>query len=292
MPEGDSLARVEAQLGPVLTGRTLSGGSLRVPALATVRLQGRTVQNVSAYGKHLFMDLSGTATADGVSGGAVLHSHLSMEGRWVALPAGARIPAPAAKIRAVLEVPPGPGLPGARVAGIELGTLEALTPSERDALVADLGPDPIHAWDEERALALLSADPARPLGLALLDQRIVAGIGNIFRCECLFLARMDPFGPVGAHSEAELARLLGICAEQLQVNATRASRRTTPATSRERYWVYGRAGRPCPRGHGPVRRTLWGDPALLARRVGGRVGDTRPVEREIYWCPQCQPAVS
>lgn len=278
MPEGDSLARIEAMLAPIMDGATLLGADLRVPALATLDLAGRAVDRVHAYGKHLFMDLPSTASVTAV----VLHSHLAMEGRWVLAPDGARLPGPADRIRAILS------FPGVRVVGLELGTLEAITPATTSALLARLGPDPLHAWDAEEALCRLRQEPDRPLGLALLDQSIVAGIGNIYRCESLYASRADPFLPVAAHDDVVLARVLDTAATQLRQNVTRSPRRTAPPLSRDRYLVYGRAGRICPRGHAGVCLARWGDPALQRGRVGGDRADLSAVERDIFFCARCQ----
>lgn len=273
MPEGDSLARVERRLAPVLDGIPLSAGTLRVPRLSTIELRGRVIDRVHAYGKHLFMDFAG---------GDVLHSHLLMEGRWSVLPRGRSWGVPAAQVRAVLETD------DAMVLGTRLGILEALTSAERDDLIALLGPDPIHAWDATEALRRLVADPHRPLGAALLDQRVVAGIGNIFRSELLFHARLDPWAPVGSVAPERLRSLLDETERQLRENAGRPSRRTTAASSRERYWVYGRAGRPCPRGHGPLSHGLLADAALQRGRVGGDPSDLRALARDVYFCVPCQ----
>lgn len=277
MPEGDSLARVERALAPVLEGVELLSSDFRVPSLATVDLSGRVIESVRAYGKHLFM---------GVAGGDVLHSHLLMEGRWAVVGDGERWPARASQVRAVLRVP------GTAVLGIDLGVLEGITHAGRDAIVARLGPDPIHAWDAARALELLGAQPERTIGSALLDQSVVAGLGNIFRSEALFVAGADPWATVGSLGEAALERVIDVAARQLQDNAPRPSRRTTPVTVRERYWVYGRAGRPCPRGHGRVESAPLGDPALQRGRVGGQRSNLRAVEREVFFCRRCQGVAS
>ncbi len=274
MPEGDSLARVERRLRPLLLDAPLLRSDFRVPAMATLDLRGRSITEVSAYGKHLFLR---------VDGDDVIHSHLLMEGRWVDLAPGERWHVPAATVRAVLETE------RAQVLGVQLGVLEAITQSQREGIVAALGPDPIHAWEPEIALALLRADPDRQLGAALLDQRIVAGIGNIFRSEALFAARLSPFVAVGELDDAALTRVIDHAAAMLQENAGRDARRTTGPASRERYWVYGRAGRPCPRAHATVLGAPLADPELARGFVGGYSRDLRSVARDVFWCPRCQP---
>ncbi|WP_394162147.1 DNA-formamidopyrimidine glycosylase family protein [Galactobacter valiniphilus] len=274
MPEGDSLARVERRLRPLLLDTPLLRSDFRVPAMATLDLRGRSITEVSAYGKHLFLR---------VDGGDVIHSHLLMEGRWRVLAPDERWRVPASSVRVVLETE------RAQVLGVQLGVLEAMTQVERERLVASLGPDPIHAWEPEVALALLRADPHRQIGAALLDQRIIAGIGNVFRSEVLFAARLSPFVAVGEASASVLTRLIDIAGDQLQANAGRASRRTTGPASRERYWVYGRAGRPCPRSHATVLGATLADPQLARDFVGGDSRDLRSVARDVFWCPRCQP---
>ncbi|MDR2254864.1 MAG: Fpg/Nei family DNA glycosylase [Arthrobacter sp.] len=274
MPEGDSLARVEQRLRPLLLDTPLVRSDFRVPSMATLDLRGRAITEVAAYGKHLFLR---------VDGGDVIHSHLLMEGRWLVLAPGERWTVPAARVRAVLETE------HAQLLGVQLGVLEAITQPRREEMVAALGPDPIHAWDAELALALLRADPERLLGAVLLDQRVVAGIGNIFRSESLFVAGLSPFSRVGEHDDAALARVLEVAAAQLRQNAQRASRRTAGPSWPERYWVYGRAGRPCPRAHGRVESAPLADPTLARGYVGGDSSDLRSVARDVFWCPRCQP---
>lgn len=273
MPEGDSLARVERQLSPVLLGQTILRSQLRVPALATVDLSGRTVTDVSAYGKHLFLQFDG---------GDLLHSHLKMEGAWKVVDAGATWGVQPSRVRAVLETA------GHTILGIDLGTLEAITPSSRAELENRLGPDPLHRWDEEEALGRLQILPERGIGLALLDQQLIAGLGNVFRSEVLFLSRLHPERTVGSLSEDGLRAVVQLSARQLVENAARPSRRTTPATSRERYYVYGRTGRMCVRGHARISHGTLADPELQRGWVGGDSQRLDAVAREVFWCPSCQ----
>lgn len=200
MPEGDSLVRVAHRLRPVLAGRALTHADLRVPQHATADLTGWTVAAVEPRGKYLLMRLTPPADRAGARP-LTLVSHLKMEGRWLVSALDARWGAPAWQVRAVLETAEH------RVLGAQLGLL-SLVPTEReDTVVGHLGPDLLDpAWDAsaEAAEALLaegvrrlSARPERPVGLALLDQRLVCGIGNIYRCETLLLAGVDPHRPIG-----------------------------------------------------------------------------------------------
>jgi endonuclease-8 len=161
MPEGDTLHNLAARLRPVLAGNVLTGCDLRVPRYATVDLTGRTVDAVTARGKHLLI----------AAGDLTLHSHLKMEGEWHVYRPGERWRRPGHTVRAVLAVD------GAQVVGFSLGLVEVLRTDGVGGALAHLGPDPLGPdWDPELAAANLAADPRRPVGLALLDQRILAGV--------------------------------------------------------------------------------------------------------------------
>lgn len=258
MPEGDTLHNLAARLRPVLAGKVLTACDIRVPRYATVDLTGRTVDSVTARGKHLLMS----------AGGAVIHSHLKMEGEWHVYRPGERWRRPAHTARAVLAVD------GAQVVGFSLGVLEILTPAEADEALAHLGPDPLGPdWDAARAAANLAARPERPVGLALLDQRNLAGVGNVYRNELCFLRGVHPATPVADIGDPltwadEAARLL-------RANLGR-TRRVTTGVDRNgmRAFVYGRARRSCLRCGTPIR--------------SGSLGGADDAERSIYWCPTCQ----
>ncbi|MET9329169.1 DNA-formamidopyrimidine glycosylase family protein [Tsukamurella sp. NPDC003166] len=259
MPEGDTVHNLAARLRPVLEGKVLTACGIRVPRYATVDLTGREVASVTARGKHLLID----------AGGAVIHSHLKMEGEWHVYRPGERWRRPAHTARAVLAVD------GAQVVGFALGTLEILTASEADGALAHLGPDPLGPdWDATRAAANLATEPDRPVGLALLDQRNLAGVGNVYRNELCFLRGAHPATPVGECGDPltwadDAARLL-------RVNLGR-SRRVTTGVDRNgmRTFVYDRARRPCLRCGTVIR--------------AGNLGGAGDPERSIQWCPRCQP---
>ncbi|HTS14369.1 MAG TPA: hypothetical protein VMH24_01785, partial [Candidatus Sulfotelmatobacter sp.] len=147
--------------------------------------------------------------------------------------------------------------------------------------LAPLGPDLAAAsFDEATAVARLR-DPSRsrtPIGEALLDQRVMAGVGNVFRSEILYLERTDPFAVTGSLDDAMLGRLVATARRLLQANIGPRAGRTRVTTGRAReaagapLWVYGRAGRPCRRCGTPIR----------ARRTG------RDLPRSVFWCPRCQ----
>jgi endonuclease VIII len=328
MPEGDSLVRLADRLRPVLEGQRLVRTDFRVPQLATLDLSGRTVRAVWPRAKYLVVE------ADDL---AVL-SHLKMEGRWETYPlldaGGQRIRPrwrhPGWQARAVLETE------GHEVVGFQLGLLEVLPTTGIAERLGFLGPDVLdHGWtDADRAEALMAestrrllADPERPIGLALLDQRLVSGIGNIYRCEVLLLAGMDPHRPVG--SIPDLPGLVLLARELMLANTapepaagqvpgarapggrgrgTRAGapgRRATTAVRPDPEAPYG--VRVLPVGHRTAstpRQSAAGSAAVPAYwvyghrregclRCGGTVavetlGNTESDERILYWCPRCQ----
>jgi endonuclease-8 len=261
MPEGDTVWQAARRLDDALAGHRLVRAELRVPSLATAELRGRTVLEVVPRGKHLLTRFDG---------GLTLHSHLRMDGAWRVYGRGERWRGgPAHQIRAILAT-------AERTAvGYRLPVLELLRTAEEHRAVGHLGPDLLGPdWDPARALRRLLADPARPLGAALLDQCTMAGIGNVYMAELCFLARATPWLPVGelpapAELVATAARLLG-------ANRERPVRTTTATGARtQRLYVYGRAGRPCPRCHTPIR---------VVSAAHGAPGRERPT----YWCPGCQ----
>ncbi|GAA4748655.1 DNA glycosylase [Gordonia alkaliphila] len=269
MPEGDTVYRAAHRLHAALAGKTLSRSDFRIPSLATTDLRGAVVERVRAVGKHLFIDLSG-------AGGRTLsiHSHLMMEGVWHVYRRGEKWRKPGFRARVVLAAD---GRDGAAVeaVGFDLGILEITR--DPAAAVAHLGPDLLGPdWDPARAAAQLAADPERPVGLALLDQRTLAGIGNIYRSELCFLAGVHPTRPV---READPAALVADAHRLLTANALAAVRSTTGDRRRGReLWVYGREHRPCRRCGTAVQRGVLG--------VGT---DGSAAERSIYFCPACQP---
>lgn len=250
MPEGDTVWHTAAVLREHLAGRTLTRCDVRVPRFATVDLTGQAVDEVLSRGKHLFIRV----------GRASIHSHLKMDGSWRV---GSRPVRVDHRARIILEAN------GVRAVGVDLGVLEIL---ERDAdqdAVAHLGPDLLGPdWDADRAAANLAADPDRPLGEALLDQRVLAGIGNVYCNELCFVSGQAPTAPVAA--VADPRRLVSRARDMLWANRFRWNRCTTGDTRPGRQlWVYGRAGQPC-------------------RRCGTRIRYDDGGDRVRYWCPSCQ----
>ncbi|POH75349.1 DNA-formamidopyrimidine glycosylase family protein [Arthrobacter glacialis] len=278
MPEGDTVWRQARDLRAVLEGQTLTATDFRVPAYATLNFSGQPVTSVQSRGKHLLMMVGGSANG----ARAVIHSHLSMEGHWDIYPVApggraGRWRRPAFTARVVLQTEL------ATAVGFSLGTLEVLTPAEAAAAVGHLGPDLLGPdWDAQEALRRLLANPDQAIGLALLDQRNLAGIGNIYRNDLCFLGGVHP--AVAVAEVPDLPRMVALAKRLLEANKDRSLRSTTggPARGDAAAWVYGLAGKPCKRCGSLIRHATLADPANPARAA-----------RDIYWCPRCQaPAVS
>lgn len=264
MPEGDSVWKAAHRLDSALAGRVLTRSDLRVPRFATADLTGRTVLDVTPRGKHLLTR---------VEGGLTLHSHLRMDGSWRVYATGERWRGgPAHQIRAIL------GNAEHTAVGYRLPVLELIRTADEAEVVGHLGPDLLGPdWDPDEAVRRLGADPERPLGEALLDQRNLAGIGNVYKVELAFLAGVTPWLPVGELPPGVPERLVATAHRLLEANKDRPDRRTTTtARSRERLHVYGRENRPCPRCGTLVRKAE--PPGQL--------------ERISYWCPGCQKGPS
>lgn len=243
-----------------LAGQVITGTDFRVPEIATADLSGQTVAEVVSRGKHLLArtdhDLS-------------LHTHLKMEGAWHLYRQGSRWRGPWHEIRAVLET-------GTWVAvGYRLGIVELIPTSEEHRVVGHLGPDLLGAdWDLEEALLRLRKNPDISIAEALLDQRNLAGIGNLYKNEALFVSGINPWTKV---SELEdLRKLITRARRMLKLNTVHWVQATTGnATRGQQHWVFVRAGQPCRRCGTPIEAAEQG-PARETRLT--------------YWCPVCQPS--
>ncbi|MFI1971313.1 DNA glycosylase [Streptomyces cinnamoneus] len=261
MPEGDTVWRTARDLHDALAGEPLIRCDLRVPKLATVDLTGRDVIEVVARGKHLLTRFAG---------GLTLHSHLGMDGAWRIHSVGERRHGgggPHHQIRAILANS------GHTAVGYRLPVLDLLRTPDESTVVGHLGPDLLGPdWDAGEAVRRLLSDPGRTVGEALLDQRNLAGIGNVYKSELCFLLRISPWAPVASLLDPE--RLVALAKKLLEANKSRTARITTADVRADRrLWVYGRADRPCRRCGSPVLRTEQGPAGQ---------------ERITYWCPHCQ----
>jgi endonuclease VIII len=258
MPEGDTVWRAARQLHDALAGRMLTRSDFRVPRYATTSLAGRLVTEARPRGKHLLIR---------VEGGVTVHTHLKMEGAWRIRPAGGYPPRDH-RVRLILANQQW------QAVGYRLGIVEVLPTAREDQVVGHLGPDLLGPdWDPDEAVRRLLADPARPAGEALLDQRNLAGIGNVYKAEVLFLRGVHPWRPVG--EVTDLPGLVELARQMLEANKDRAGRVITGDSARgAQSWVHGRAGRPCARCGTVIRKADQG-PATQ--------------ERITFWCPSCQP---
>ncbi len=263
MPEGDSVYLLARRLDRGIKGRRLARSDLRAPKVATVDLAGRTVVENATHGKHLLTRLSGDLT---------LHTHLRMQGSWTVTGPGRRLPSRLmGDVRVVLEA-----MNGHTAYGLLLPVVDVVHTTREAALVGHLGPDPLHErWDPDEAARRLAQHPGRPVGAALLDQRNLAGLGNLWVNELCFLRGHSPWTPVG---EVDVDALVRLAARALRTSAfhPESYQVTTGNTRRgEQHYVAGRAGRGCLRCGTPIRV------------VDGIPHD--PDRRRTWWCPTCQP---
>jgi endonuclease VIII len=285
VPEGDTVWRTALNLDRALTGSELVAADFRVPAHATLDLSGQQVVATVARGKHLLTR---------IGEGHTLHTHLRMEGAWHLYRTGTRWRRPAHEARVVLRTEQWTAV------GFALGIVEVVARDAEDTVVGHLGPDLLGPdWDEDEALRRLLADPARPvaevldqrcpagasphtgtgqgcrreIGEALLDQTCLAGIGNLYKAETLFLSGVNPF--VAVSEVRDLGRVVRLARRLMMSNKLTPMQSTTGVARRgEQNWVYGRGGRPCRRCGTRIRSQMQGPPLR---------------ERITYWCPACQP---
>jgi endonuclease-8 len=272
MPEGDTIFRAARTLHRALAGKTIVRFESAFPALNRIGvdrpLAGRTVESVSSRGKHLLMALSGDL---------VLRTHMRMNGSWHIYRPGERWRKPERDMRVLLAT--------AEIiaVGFNIPVAEFLSRAEllRHPQLARLGPDlAADDFDREEALRRLRALAETPIGDALLDQRAVAGIGNVLKSEVLFVSKVDPFAAVGHLSDDTMARIVDEGRRLMKMSVLDRTATLSPAIGRrttgsldpfQKLWVYGRGGRPCRKCGTPIRSRHSGTDARLT-----------------YWCPTCQ----
>lgn len=257
MPEGDTVWLAAKRMHEALAGRVLTTSDFRVPSLATVDLTGRQVLEVVPRGKHMLTR---------VEGGLTLHTHFRMDGSWHLYRPGDKWTGGADwQVRVVLANAEWEAV-GYRLPVVELVTDESTA-------VGHLGPDVLaDDFSLDQAVANLLAEPSREVGLALLDQRLVAGLGNLYRCEVLFVRGITPWTRVG--DVADLRALVAKGQRLMMANRDRWEQSTTGSLRYgEDHWVFERSGKPC-------------------RRCGTRIATAEqgaaPYARLTYWCPRCQ----
>jgi endonuclease VIII len=257
MPEGDTIAFAARRLRPVLEGHVPD--EIRTPQRRHAmdrwpeRLGGRAITEITTHGKHLFVHFEG---------GLLLHSHLRMTGAWGVYPPGRR---PRRSMRRAWLVLRRDTTEAVQFDG---PVLELLTESRArlDPYLAGLGPDVLaEEFDYGRFLARLRGeDPTRGIGDALLDQRTIAGIGNIWKSEACFDAGVDPWRPTSEVSDDEAHAIVDAARPRMRRSAE------TGDQTAERH-VFRRPGEPCPRCGTAIRARGQGD-----------------ANRTTFWCPGCQ----
>lgn len=273
MPEGDTIHRSARTLGRALTGAVVSavwGSAPALQAAGAQRLAGQTVEAVQARGKHLLLRFAPS--------GLSVHTHLMMSGSWHLYRPGQAWQKPARRASVVVEVPDWIAVCfSAPVCELLTGDQLAAHP-----ILASLGPDAVGAaTDLAHARRRLDARSAWTVGEALLDQRVLAGVGNVYKCEVLFVHGVDPWARVGDLPGATRDALLATAEQLLKRNAGPDSGpRTTTGMAHApgpggRLFVYGRGRRPCRRCGTPIRVARQGAQARLT-----------------YWCPRCQLRVA
>jgi endonuclease-8 len=264
VPEGDTIFQTAAALRPLLVGRQIIAAHARAPGPQIQRVVGTQVIGVEPHGKHMLIRFDN---------GLTLHTHLRMGGTWHRYAPGEPWKIAAWKARVVLEVPEHVGVCfNAPVAELMQDRAVGLHP----AMVA-LGPDLLgESFSIDEAFAGLRIRAEVEIAEALADQRVMAGIGNVFKSEVLFVESVNPWTHVSALSDDQLRALIATARRLLRenVNPSQPHRVTTRGdpSARGSLWVYGRPNKPCRRCGRPIR----------VRRQG-------PLNRPTYWCPQCQP---
>jgi endonuclease-8 len=274
MPEGDTIFRAARTLHRALAGQTVESFGSVLPALNRVDedapLKGRTVESIEARGKHVLMRFSG---------GLILRTHMRMNGSWHIYRRGERWRRPKRDMRVVIATSQ------FEAVGFNIPVAEFIRADEigRHQELRQLGPDLLaETFDPMQALGRMRERNAEPIGEVLLNQRVMAGVGNVYKSEVLFACRVNPFVPTASLDDATLLALAETARRFLQANVTgnlasmttytgfrRTTRRDHPG---ERLWVYGRARQPCRR-----CRTV-----IQVRATGTQA-------RLTYWCPTCQP---
>lgn len=257
MPEGDTIRRLADKIQQRFAGQTCQRCITRDPRLVGVDFAGRVLIGADAIGKHLLIRFDDQRT---------LHAHLLMTGSWTVGPVATE---PAWHRRVELWMQDG------RLTGLDVPILGVLRTADEHTLIGHLGPDlcATDAPNIEEIVARMVRQPDVPLAAALLDQRNVAGFGNLYAVELPFIVGVSPNQPVGTIDG--LDALIGIGAAVIRVNARRGPQNTTGRKlATDDHWIYPKRGRPCP---------------LCGTRLDGWPEGRSPWGRVSTWCPACQP---
>lgn len=260
MPEGDAVFRTCRRLDEALAGRPITDWQLRWPTLAGSDHRGAVTIEVVPRGKHLLHRLDD---------GTTLHTHLRMDGSWRTKPPSqvTRAEVGSHHLRALV------GTREATALGFQLGMMDLVSTTREHELVGHLGPDLLaDDVDLARARDNLLAQPYRPLGAALLDQRNLAGIGTIWNAETLFCEGLWPWTPIGDLPAARIGEVVARASSLLRA-ALAFPWSTSTGDPHHPTFAHDRAGRPCRRCRTTIRVDVIGEP---------------PQHRVMYWCPGCQ----
>jgi endonuclease-8 len=275
LPEGDTIFRAAATLQRALAGKRVERFESMYPALTRVHedhpLTGTTIDSVRAHGKHLLMAFSN---------GYVLRTHMRMNGSWHIYRHAEKWQRPARSMRVLVATADFVAV-GFDIPDAEFVKARAL---DKHRVLARLGPDVLAGdFDRDEAIRRLRERSSSEAAEALLDQQVMAGLGNVYKSEVLFLCRLNPFAVVSRLDDGQLACLVDTGRKLLLTNVgsslapmttyTGYRRTTTRSDPAERLWVYGRARLPC-------RRC---GTAIAVRKQGAGA-------RLTYWCPRCQPS--
>ena len=273
MPEGDTIFRAARTLHRALAGRLVTTFESVFPAVERVAVDhpivGRSIDSVRSRGKHLLMTFSGDL---------ILHTHMRMNGSWHIYRPGERWQRSRQDMRVLVAT-------DAIVAvGFNVPVAELLSSKEigRHRSLRSLGPDLLDdAFDRAEAVGRLRTPGSGAIGDALLNQRLLAGIGNVLKSEILFVAGINPFATAETLADSDTGRLIDVARKLLIVNTRSPAERLDAAAGRRttgrmdpdaKLWVYGRGGKPCRRCGAPIQ----------ARKTG--------IDARItFWCPSCQP---
>lgn len=256
MPEGDTIRRLANKITQRFVGERVIKTVTRDPRLVGIDFSDAVLREAEAFGKHLMLRFDD---------GRTLHGHLLMTGSWTVGPTSDE---PAWRRRVELWMETG------RLTGIAVPILEVLPTSAEDRIIGHLGPDLCAAEppDVDEIVARLTHDPAAPLSGALLDQRNVAGFGNLYAVELPFIVGVSPNQPIG--TVTGLAGLIGLGTAMIRTNARRGPQNTTGRRlATDDHFIYPKRGRPCP---------------LCSTRLDGWTEQQSPWRRVSTWCPTCQ----
>lgn len=265
MPEGDTLYRIANKLRPILAGQLIQEATTWRPRngapIDAASIRGRRVESVEANGKHLLITLDDQR---------VVHTHLGMTGSWHAYARDAAWKKPAHRAALTLAT-------ATHVAVCFTPKQLELVSAARlrgDRYLRRLGPDLMLAeTNVAEVLPRLRRHNAATLGEAVMNQTILAGVGNVYKSESLYLAKLNPWNHVGSSSDEQLLSYLQLTQKLMRRNRRGGLRTTRVEASGPRLWVYGRRGEPCLKCGGVIHMSRQGD-----------------LGRSTYWCPACQPA--